>query len=70
MEILWIVIVFLAGTMLGMGIMCIVQARREEELEAYEKQLKQYREKLEQELDFEFPVPSKDNGYFYQQITK
>lgn len=64
MEIIWIVIAFMAGAMLGIGAISIVQAKQREELEEYERQLRTYRKKLEQEFDFEFPEPAKEQGYY------
>lgn len=64
MEMIWIVIAFAAGVTLGIVAMSIVQAKQREELEAYERRLKTYRKKLEQEFDFEFPEPPKEQGYY------
>ncbi|MDO4276619.1 MAG: hypothetical protein Q4D16_23400 [Eubacteriales bacterium] len=68
MENIWIVLAFLLGIQCGIIIMCILQAKRQEKLEQYEEQLKRYREKLEQEFDFEFPEPSAEKEYFSHKI--
>lgn len=68
MENIWIMLAFLVGFQCGIIIMCILQARRQTKLELYEEQLKKYREKLEQEFDFEFPNPPTEKEYSYHKI--
>lgn len=66
MGLLWIVLALVIGFQCGVIVMGILQARRQEKLEFYEKQLIEYRKKLEEEFDFEFPESSTEKEYFYQ----